>query len=333
MGPGALVLEVERVGQVPLVEHERGGTSAAHRELGHPQVLGGDPLGGVAHDQRHVGPLGRAAGAQRRVVLERLPHLGLAAQAGGVDQHQAAALEVDREVDRVARGPGQRRDDHPLGAGEPVDQRGLADVGAPDHGQPHRVIFGAVSVRGLRSRGQLDDPVEQVAGAEALRRRHRDRLAEAERVELGGQRDVARESILLAATTTGIGDAAQQIRDLVIAGAQTGAGVDHQHGGVGVGERRLHLLVHRPGQLGPVVQVDPAGVDQRQRAAVPLGVQLLAVAGDAGALVHHRLARLGEPVDQRGLSDVGISDDRDLHGGPEASVRASGRPRRPVARR
>ena len=43
-------------------------------------------------------------------------------------------------------------------------------------------------------------------------------------------------------------------------------------------------------------------------------VELLAVAGDPGELVHDRLARLGEPVDQRGLPDVRISDDRDLHG-------------------
>ena len=128
------------------------------------------------------------------------------------------------------------------------------------------------------------------------------------------------ESILLAATSTGRPPAAEQVGHLVIPGAQTGAGVDHQHRHVGVGQRGLHLVVHGAGQLGPVVQVDPAGVDQRQRAAVPVGVQLLAVAGDAGALVHDRLARLGEPVDQRGLSDVGISDDRDLHGGPEGSL-------------
>ena len=47
------------------------------------------------------------------------------------------------------------------------------------------------------------------------------------------------------------------------------------------------------------IEVDAAGVDQRQPAAVPLGRELLAVARDAGLLVDDRLARLGEAVDER----------------------------------
>ncbi len=50
-----------------------------------------------------------------------------------------------------------------------------------------------------------------------------------------------------------------------------------------------------------------------KRAAVPLAGDLLAVARDPGALVHDRLARAGQAVDERGLADVGIADDRDLH--------------------
>ena len=43
-----------------------------HRELGDPEILGGDPVGRVADDERHVGALGGTPGAQRRVVLDRL---------------------------------------------------------------------------------------------------------------------------------------------------------------------------------------------------------------------------------------------------------------------
>ena len=67
-------------------------------------------------------------------------------------------------------------------------------------------------------------------------------------------------------------------------------------------------------ELVAVLEVDAAGVDQRQRAAVPVGAELLAVARDPRALVHDRLARLGQAVDQRGLADVRVSDDRDFHG-------------------
>jgi hypothetical protein len=92
--------------------------------------------------------------------------------------------------------------------------------------------------------------------------------------------------------------------------------VDHQYGDVGIGQRCPDLVVHGGGELGAVVEIDPAGVDQGQRPPVPVGVELLAVAGDAGPLVDDRLARLGEPVDERGLADVWIPDDCDLHGGP-----------------
>ena len=81
----------------------------------------------------------------------------------------------------------------------------------------------------------------------------------------------------------------------------------------GVGERRARLVLDRDGERVLVVEVDAAGVDQRERAPVPLGLELLAVARDPGPLVHDRLARLREPVDERRLADVRVADDRDLH--------------------
>src|SRR6185312_15344796 len=72
--------------EIPLVEHERGGTAGLHGKLSDAQILGGDAVSGVAHDERHIGALGGALGAQGRVVLDRVGHLGLAAHAGGVDE-------------------------------------------------------------------------------------------------------------------------------------------------------------------------------------------------------------------------------------------------------
>ena len=48
-------------------------------------------------------------------------------------------------------------------------------------------------------------------------------------------------------------------------------------------------------------------------AAVPVRLDLLAVARDPGTLVHDRLARLREAVDERRLADVRVPDDGDLH--------------------
>ena len=171
--------------QVPLVEHERGRAAGLHRQLGDAQILGGDAVAGVADDERDVGALGGALRAQRRVVLDRVGDLRLAAHAGRVDEHQPAPVDHQRHVDRVARRAGELGDDHALLAEEAVDERGLADVGPADHGQ-------ADASRRPRARSsagqQLDDAVEQIARAEALRRGDGHRLAEPEPVELGGER-------------------------------------------------------------------------------------------------------------------------------------------------
>ena len=49
-----------------------------------------------------------------------------------------------------------------------------------------------------------------------------------------------------------------------------------------------------------------------KRAPVPLAGDLVAVAGDAGALVDDGRARARQAVDERGLADVRVADDRDL---------------------
>ncbi len=174
---------------VPLVQHDRGGAAGLHRELRDPQVLGGDAVAGVAHDQRHVRALGGALGAQRGVVLDRVRDLRLAAHPGGVDEHQLALADQQRHVDRVTRGAGDIGDDHPLLAEEAVDERGLAHIRPADDRKAHRVRVGLV-VGGRAQIKQLDDPVEQVARAEALGGGDGERLAEAEAMELGGERQL-----------------------------------------------------------------------------------------------------------------------------------------------
>src|SRR5207253_721140 len=81
-----------------------------------------------------------------------------------------------------------------------------------------------------------------------------------------------------------------------------------------VGDARASLVADLQRQRLGVAQVDPARVDQREAAAVPLALELLAVARHTRALVHHRLARAREAVDERGLAHVRIADHRDLHG-------------------
>ena len=82
-------------------------------------------------------------------------------------------------------------------------------------------------------------------------------------------------STLLAATTTGSGPRRSKVGEIEVAGPQARARVDDEHRGVGVGQRRSRLLLDQARQLIGVVEVDAAGVDQRERTAVPVGLRAL----------------------------------------------------------
>ncbi len=209
-----------------------------------------------------------------------------------------------------AGGARSRRDDHAIGAGEAVDERGLADVRPADDREAHRVVLGLRVARGQ----QLDDAIEQVARAEALCGRDGHRLAEAETVEVRRQRQIGSAIDLVRRHHDRQRAAPQDVGDLGVARSQSGLRVDHEHGHVGVGDARAGLLLDLARELVLILEVDAARIDQRQLAPVPVGRELLAVAGHPRAFVDDRLPGLGEAVDQRGLSDVRIADDRDLHG-------------------
>jgi len=68
-------IDLDLLLQIPLVEDDRRGAPRLHGELGDAQVLGGDAVAGIAHDERDVGALGGSLGTQRRVVLHGVRHL------------------------------------------------------------------------------------------------------------------------------------------------------------------------------------------------------------------------------------------------------------------
>src|SRR3546814_12257135 len=82
-------------------------------------------------------------------------HPRLAADAGGVDQAVLAAVAFEVDRDRVARGAGDFRGDHPLLAKDAVDQGRLAHVRAANEGYAHalRVVVEALRVSIGRYRG------------------------------------------------------------------------------------------------------------------------------------------------------------------------------------
>ncbi len=298
--------------EVPLVEREHGRAARPHRQLADPQVLGGEPLGGVADDDRRVGALGGALGAKLRVVADGPGDLAAAAQPGGVDQHDVAPVELELGVDRVAGGSGALGDDHPLGAEQRVQQRGLADVGPPDdrdRGAPPRRSSSAPGPPS-RARG---DAVEQVAGAEPVGGRDGQRLAEPEASgaprpapRLPGGRSCWRRPGRASASAAA-GRPARRRRGPSPARASTTSRITSASS-IAV---RACACTERASSSESARSTPPVSI-RSKRDAVPLARQRAAVAGDPRLGVGDRLAAAGEAVDQGALAGVGKADDGDL---------------------
>ena len=107
----------------------------------------------------------------------------------------------------------------------------------------------------------------------------------------------------------------QHARDALVLLGEPDDAIDDEEHHVGVDERALGLPAHhareRLGAGARVGREPAAGVDDDEPTAVPLCVELLAIAGDTGLLLHDRVAPADEAVDQRGLADVRTADDRD----------------------
>ena len=89
-------------------------------------------FGGINHQQRDVSGFQMLARHHYGEFFRHQVGLAFAADAGGIDKSEGFAVVLDNFIDRVTRGPRDRRDDGPLGAGQPVQQRGFAHVGMSD---------------------------------------------------------------------------------------------------------------------------------------------------------------------------------------------------------
>ena len=161
LGPDVLDRHLRNV---PLREHDERRALRLARDVGGGEVALDDPLARVDQHERDVGALGGLERAQLRVVLDPLALLALAAQAGGVDQQERAAVVLEHGVDRVARRARHLRDDRALGADERVEERRLADVRPAEDRDADRLVAETCAAAVALSSQPRDDLVEQVAG-------------------------------------------------------------------------------------------------------------------------------------------------------------------------
>ena len=137
------------------------------------------------------------------------------------------------------------------------------------------------------------------------------RVSQPEPVKHRGVRIAARIVDLVREHDHGALGRAQDRRELLVSRGDAGARVDDEEDEFGLIDRGLRLLCDLRPERPAFDLVHAARVDEPEPGARPLAEELLAVARDAGRLVHDRRAALREPVDQCRLADVREADDRD----------------------
>ena len=230
----------------------------------HPGVLLGDRLRTVHDDDADLGALDGAGGAQARVVLVARRLLDPLADAGGVDEPPHPTAELDELVDGVDGGAGHVVHDDPVGLGQLVEQRRLADVGPADDGDAAGSADLAVRLGGRFGQCR-EDRVEHVAGAAAVQRGDRERLAETEVPQRRGLGLGALVVDLVGGEHDGLAGAAQDLHDGLVGVGDADGGVDHEQRRVGDGDGDLGLRGDPLGEAAGV-GVPAAGVDDGERA-------------------------------------------------------------------
>ena len=192
-------------------------------------------------------------------------------------------------------------------AGNHIDEGGFADVGAADDGDAGQAVGGVVVAFGE----VFDEGVEEVAGAGACDACDGVGVAEAEGVEFGEGVHLGGVVDLVGGEDDGLGTFAQHFGDVLVHGCEAFAGVDKEEDDVGLVDGEGYLAADFDLEFVVATHDVAAGVDDGEVLAVPVGVAVLAVAGDAGGGVDDGVAAFGEAVEEGGLADIGASDDGD----------------------
>ncbi len=161
------------------------------------------------------------------------------------------------------------------------------------------VVFRRLGLRGEDPQGFL----EHLVDAAAVGGGDRDRIPQGQRAELGAS-EVGIDGVdLVGHQEAALVPLAQVLGDHLVGGGQAGAGIDQEQHGIGLLDGLQRLLGHfRIDAL--FVAGDAAGIDDDEFLALPLGLAVLAVAGQARVLRHDGVAGAGQAVEQGGLADV-----------------------------
>ncbi len=304
--------------QIPFGQDEDQGAALALHQVGDLQVLDFQGVGGVHHQQDHLGKGDGADGVLGGKPLEFLLHLGLAAQACGVHQPHSAIVPGPVHGNGVAGDAGLGPREQAILADQAVHQGGLAGVGAPDNGQTHRLVaqFLFLVLAGRRDRGQNGGIEVGHAFAVLRRKGHRLPKAQAEGVHRAG---LALPSLgLVGDQDDGLAAAAQDFTEHLVQGRDAFAGVHDEQGEVGLGDGQFGLAAHTRLQALVCDVLKAGGVDQLEIDVAQAARGEAAVAGHARLVIDDGQLATRKAVEQGRLAYVRAADNGDLkrHGAP-----------------
>ena len=293
---------------VPLVDRQHHRPAVVGNQAHHARVMGADLVMSIDHRDHHVGAVDRLQRLDDRELLDHFGDARLAPDAGGVDQLKLPAAPFERHGDRVARGAGLVRGQHPVLANQAVQQGRLAGVRAADDRDANGAVVELRVFDG--DRGCLQQFAQQATDAVTeLGGNHR-RFAKAQLVEVGDQH-LGHAFRLVGQQPHRLAELAQRPGDLDVAGHQAGLGIDEEQHVVGVLDGDPRLRFGKRGQRIGGLRHQATGVDDDEALALELALAVLAIARQAGVVGNQRIAAVGEAVEQRRLADIRATDKRD----------------------
>ena len=302
------------VGQaIPFVDRDHQGAPSIQHQSEHGGVLVGDAFAGIDHEHHHLCRLDGLQGLDDAEFLDRFVDLGLAPDAGGVDQAVLAPVAFHVDRNRIARGARHIGGDHPVFAQQAVDQGGLADIGAADDRQAQAVRLGRFHVVAgfIRLRQMLVNPFQHGIQSTLVCSGYRNRFAQAEACEFGHGFVRIGSVDLVDQQQHWFAAAAQLRQDRFIQRQRALLGIDHEQNQARLFDRGLRLARGETSQALFVI-ADAAGIHQQERLALdPPADAVMTVAGDAGLVVHQRIAGAGEGVEKGRFADVGPANQGD----------------------
>ena len=295
-------------GEVPFVERDHRSPSAVEDEPQQGGVLGAHSAARVEQDDRDVGVRDRLERLDDAELLDLLRHPRAAPDPRGVDQDVALSAVPEGHLDAVARGARRVMREHSRAAGEPVDEGGFSGVGPSDDADPDTLL----AVAG-RARPVLREHPGQRGGkavdASAMRRRDRDRVAEAQRMEIDGGGGFGESVDLVGGHGDRFAAAPQPIRDAPVRAGEARSRIEHQHQQRGFFDRERGLIRDELRYRVAAVGQTP-GIDHHDVASSDARVAVTPVARQSRQVRDERVARARQGVEQCRLADVRAADER-----------------------